>query len=242
MYLVYRMTNLKSSGSSEEPRRERALPPMEAWRAWILLLYKSVELNFFLTRTLIATQNIVLSYTIAIMFQVWKQAFVFYFVKSNMTRQYIYCSSFQTTTLLQMDRKFLENLRSDEQPANTRVTVLCKQGAVSFSYAKSDIFISERDDFMCLIRIDWKYFYIYIFSILTFTQYLYYFLKSFDCSRHYDDCIIILIFCTNSSIYNHVEQSSHKCIPLLYLFLHSLFLLIFVSLALPGLLFCIKII
>lgn len=32
---------------------------------------------------------------------------------------------------LQMDRKFLESLRSDEQPANTRVTVLCKQGAVS---------------------------------------------------------------------------------------------------------------
>ena len=42
----------------------------------------------------------------------------------NITHFYILLS-------LQMDRKFLESLRSDEQPANTRVTVLCKQGAVS---------------------------------------------------------------------------------------------------------------
>ena len=41
-----------------------------------------------------------------------------------MTHFYLFLS-------LQMDRKFLESLRSDEQPANTRVTVLCKQGAVS---------------------------------------------------------------------------------------------------------------
>lgn len=47
-----------------------------------------------------------------------------------------------------MDRKFLENLRSDEQPANTRVTVLCKQGAVSFNNTKNDIFMVERDDSM----------------------------------------------------------------------------------------------
>jgi hypothetical protein len=39
--------------------------------------------------------------------------------------------SFYPLLSLQMDRKFLESLRSDEQPANTRVTVLCKQGAVS---------------------------------------------------------------------------------------------------------------
>lgn len=148
MYLVYRMTNLKSFDSSEEPRRERVLPPMEAWRAWILLLYKLVEVAYLFTRILKATQNIVLSYTIAIMFQVWKQAFVFYFVKSNVMRQCIYCFSFLTTTLLQMDRKFLENLRSDEQPANTRVTVLCKQGAVSFNNAKSDIFMGEINLFV----------------------------------------------------------------------------------------------
>lgn len=40
-------------------------------------------------------------------------------------------NNFYTLLSLQMDRKFLESLRSDEQPANTRVTVLCKQGAVS---------------------------------------------------------------------------------------------------------------
>ena len=151
MYLVYRMTNLKSFDSSEEPRRERVLPPMGAWRAWILLLYKLVEVAYLFTRTLIATQNIVLSYTIAIMFQVWKHASVFHFLKSNMTRHCIYCFYSLNTTLLQMDRKFLENLRSDEQPANTRVTVLCKQGAVSFNDAKSDKFIYERDDSICLI-------------------------------------------------------------------------------------------
>jgi hypothetical protein len=38
------------------------------------------------------------------------------------------------TTFIQMDRKYLENLRADEEPANTRATVLCKAGS-DFSFA-----------------------------------------------------------------------------------------------------------
>jgi parafibromin len=37
-------------------------------------------------------------------------------------------------TFIQMDRKYLENLRADEEPANTRATVLCKAGS-DFSFA-----------------------------------------------------------------------------------------------------------
>ena len=55
---------------------------------------------------------------------------------------------------LQMDRKFLESLRSDEQPANTRVTVLCKQGAVSLL----KVFINNLNLFIlaliCLQSVD----------------------------------------------------------------------------------------
>jgi hypothetical protein len=48
MYQVYHMTNSKNFDCSEEHRREKALPPMVAWRAWILLSYKSVSANFLL--------------------------------------------------------------------------------------------------------------------------------------------------------------------------------------------------
>jgi hypothetical protein len=65
----------------------------------------------------------------------------------NITQFYLLLS-------LQMDRKFLESLRSDEQPANTRVTVLCKQGAVSLLKCSIHILNLFILSLICLQSVD----------------------------------------------------------------------------------------